>query len=212
MPLAALDHLVLAAETLQQGEDYIESRLGARPVRGGKHVAMGTHNSVLRVSERNYFEIIAIDPEGATPARPRWFELDSPTMRAALREAPRLIHWVARTNDIGAAARACPVSLGVVHHMQRGPFEWRMTIPDNGHLPGRGLVPTLIQWVSAAHPAEAMPATHLHIITLAGEHPEPDVVRAAIVALDLSSTIKTSYAPTPRLAAMIRTPRGTVTL
>ena len=36
---AAFDHLIVAAATLEQGEEFIESRLGARPQRGGKHVA-----------------------------------------------------------------------------------------------------------------------------------------------------------------------------
>jgi hypothetical protein len=44
---AALDHLVVAAATLEQGEDHLESLLGVRPRRGGRHVVMGTHNSVL---------------------------------------------------------------------------------------------------------------------------------------------------------------------
>ena len=61
---AVLDHLVVAAATLEQGEDYIESRLGARPLRGGKHVAMGTHNSLLRLGEKTYLEVIAVDPDG----------------------------------------------------------------------------------------------------------------------------------------------------
>src|SRR5437868_12288896 len=68
-PRATLDHLVVAAETLEQGEDHLESLLGARPRRAGKHVAMGTHNSVLRLGERVYLELIAIDPDGIKPDR-----------------------------------------------------------------------------------------------------------------------------------------------
>ena len=52
MVRAVLDHLVVAAATLEQGENHIESRLGARPLRGGKHVAMGTHNGRAFVREQ----------------------------------------------------------------------------------------------------------------------------------------------------------------
>src|SRR5438270_709897 len=62
MVRAVLDHLVVAAATLEEGEDYVETRLGARPLRGGRHVAMGTHNSLLKLGEKTYLEVIAIDP------------------------------------------------------------------------------------------------------------------------------------------------------
>ena len=89
------------------GDDYLESMLGVRPQRGGKHAAMGTHNSrLLKLGERCFLEVIAIDPDAAAPARPRWFDLDRPAMRALLAQQPRLIHWVARTDDIETARRA----------------------------------------------------------------------------------------------------------
>ena len=146
MAVAVLDHLVVAAATLEQGEQYIETRLGVRPARGGKHVAMGTHNSLLRLGPKIYLEVIAVDPDAAAPQRPRWFGLDSARMRAELQDGPRLLHWVARTEDIDAARRAYRGDAGEVHVMTRGDFEWRMTIPANGELPGGGVLPTLIQW------------------------------------------------------------------
>ena len=96
--------------------------------------------------------------------------------------------------------------------MSRGAWSWRITIPGDGHRPGRGLVPTLIQWSDARHPADAMPGTSSRLVLLAGEHPEPDSVRKEIAALGLSDTIKVTFAKSPRLAAMIRTPRGVATL
>jgi glyoxalase-like protein len=209
---AALDHLVVAAATLEQGEDYVESRIGVRPQRGGKHVAMGTHNSVLRIGQGVYLEVIAIDPEAIAPEHPRWFELDLPVMQATLRVSPRLIHWVARCTDIDALRRACPVDPGPVHPMSRGDFIWRITIPDDGHLPGAGVLPTLIEWVDARHPADAMPDAGVRLIALAAAHPEPGAMRTALGALGLGDTLQITFAATPRLAAMLRTPRGPVTL
>ena len=120
--VAALDHLVVAAATLEQGEDHLERLLGVRPQRGGKHVAMATHNSLLRLGDKAYLEVIAIDPTASPPQRPRWFALDSAAMREALAEAPRLIHWVARTDDIDAARRVCAIDPGPAQSMERGPI------------------------------------------------------------------------------------------
>ncbi|HXX85800.1 MAG TPA: VOC family protein [Casimicrobiaceae bacterium] len=212
MAKAALDHLVVAAATLEQGEDYVEARVGVRPRRGGKHVAMGTHNSVLRLGERVYLEVIAIDPQGNVPARPRWFELDRPEMRAALSASPRLIHWVVRSNDIEATRRACPIDPGPVQAASRGEYSWRITIPDDGHLPGGGVLPTLIEWAGASHPADAMPDSRLMLAGLAAAHPTPGLIRATLAALGLSDILKVSYDMTPRLAAMLATPRGPVSL
>lgn len=211
-PDAELDHLVIAAATLEQGCDYVASGLGVRPQTGGKHVAMGTHNALLRLGPGTFLEVIAIDPGAAAPARPRWFDLDEARMRAALAEGPRLVHFVARTRDIDALRRAVRLDPGPVQAMARGDFRWRITIPDDGHLPGAGLVPTLIQWDGDAHPADALPDAGLRIAALAGEHPDPAPIRAALAALGLSDTLKVTYGRYPRLAAMVRTPRGLVTL
>jgi hypothetical protein len=209
---AAFDHLVVAASTLEQGEDHLESLLGVRPQRGGKHVAMGTHNSLLKLGERSFLEVIAIDPDGVGPARPRWFGLDTEALRSRLRDSPRLIHWVARTDNIDAARRACPIDPGDVHVMKRGTLSWRITIPADGHLPGDGILPTLIQWADERHPADSIRESGLRLAALAGAHPEPGAMHAALAALSLGETIKVTFAVTPRLAALVRTPRGPVAL
>jgi Glyoxalase-like domain len=209
---ATLDHLIVAAATLEQGEDHLEALLGVRPRRGGKHVAMGTHNSVLRLGAGVYLELIAIDPDGIKPDRPRWFDLDKPSMIASLAQNPRLIHWAARCSDIDAAGKLSPSDYGLVYPMKRASYSWLMTIPDDGHLPGDGLIPTLIQWADDHHPADALADDHLAVVTMAGAHPDPAIIRAALDRVGLADTLKVTYAVTPRLAAMLRTPRGVVTL
>jgi len=209
---AVFDHLVVAAATLEQGEDHLEAALGVRPQRGGGHVAMGTHNSLLKLGPRAFIEVIAIDPEGVAPARPRWFALDEAAMRDSLRASPRLVHWVARTDDIDAARRASPIDPGRVHPMERGPFRWQITIPDDGRLPGDGLLPTLIQWSDARHPADGLPDSGLSLAALAGSHPTPSPIRTALAKLGLDETLKVTFAQTPRLAAMLHTRRGATTL
>jgi hypothetical protein len=207
----APDHLVVGALDLAQGCEWIEQQLGVRPQPGGKHVAMGTHNALLSLGPRSFLEVIAIDPDGVKPARPRWFDLDEPRMKAALAEGPHLIHWVVRTTGIDAAAARLP-ELGTVTPMARGDFTWRITVPEDGRRPGRGLVPTVIEWSDARHPTDRLTDTGLRLAAVAGEHPEPATVRAPLALLGLSDTLKVTYAKSPRLAAMIRTARGVATL
>jgi hypothetical protein len=166
---------------------------------------------VLSLGPRFYLEVIAVDPSAAAPARPRWFDLDEQRMKAALAEGPQLIDWVVRTDHIEAAVRKVP-DLGTAMPMTRGAWSWRITVPDDGHRPGRGLVPTVIQWSDARHPTDALPDSGRRLAVLAGEHPEPDSVRRPVAALGLAELLKVTYAKSPRLAAMIRTPRGIATL
>jgi hypothetical protein len=212
MPFAAPDHLVIAATTLADGIDYIGGLTGVAPQPGGKHVAMGTHNALLKLADRLYLEIIAIDPEGIKPSRPRWFDLDNIALQAELVESPRLVHWVARSQDIAVSVHACPVPLGSVHAFERGDYRWRITVPDDGSRPGKGLVPTLIQWDVPVHPADRLPSSSVSLVELAGSHPDPATVRTALARLGLADALRVNYDRETRLVAMLRTPRGLVTI
>lgn len=209
---ATLDHLVLAAATLTEGVDHVAALTGAAPVSGGSHASMGTHNALLRLGVGRYLEVIAVDPAGRTPDRPRWFDLDDVAQRARIAERPRLVHWVARTDDLEPLVAASPVPLGAVHPMARGAYRWRITIPDDGRRPAGGVVPALIQWDVPAHPADGLPDSAVSLARLEAAHPEPDAVRAALAALRLSAAIEVTGGPEPRLVATLRTPRGLVAL
>jgi hypothetical protein len=209
---ATLDHLVVAATTLADGIDYVATVTGVAPQPGGRHVAMGTHNALLKLGARVYLEIIAVDPQGTKPPRPRWFDLDNPVLQSELLERPRLIHWVARTDAIDRAAGGCLLALGPVHAMARGDYRWRITIPDNGTLPASGIVPTLIQWDVPQHPADTLPASGVTLAQLAATCRDPAPVRAALAALGLDGTIAVTFDRETRFAAMLRTPRGVMTL
>ena len=103
-----LDHLVVASAHLDEGVDWVERQLGARPQPGGQHVAMGTHNALLKLGPRCYLEVIAIDPDGVPPARPRWFALDEPAMQSRLASGPALITWVLRCESLADACARVP--------------------------------------------------------------------------------------------------------
>jgi hypothetical protein len=64
---AHVDHLVVAARSLQEGVAWCEATLGITPGAGGEHPLFGTHNRLFRIATVNfprvYFEIIAINSE-----------------------------------------------------------------------------------------------------------------------------------------------------
>ena len=206
--MATLDHLVLATQNLAQGSTWLEDHLGVTLSPGGAHAAMGTHNRLLRLGPSLYLELIAIDPQAPAPTRRRWFALDTPRMQARLAERPRLIHWVARSTDVVAESAACPERLGEVMAMQRGDFEWLITVPADGHLPGGGLVPTLIEWRVPRHPAATLPEAGCALLKLEGFHPEPESIRAALAALGLEAALALHAGKDVELLAYLDTPRG----
>lgn len=209
---AALDHLVVACGDLDDGIDWLQELTGVDVQRGGKHVTMGTHNALLRLGTDTYIELIAIDPDAPKPAHPRWFALDTLAMKQALLERPRLVHWVASVDDIAAATAAAPIARGTLHAFTRGALHWRLTVPDDGSLPAHGVLPTLIAWDGELRPAPQLPASRVTLAQLAASHPEPDVIRRDLAVLGLADVIQVTFASTPRLAAMVRTPRGLLSL
>lgn len=210
--MAVIDHLVVAASDLEAGAAWLEAQLGVTLSGGGRHVRMGTHNRLLRLGERLYLELIAIDPAAAPPGRPRWFALDGFTASSDGR--PRLVHWVARSDDIVHEAAASGEPLGEILAMERGDYRWRITVPADGHLPGAGLVPSLIQWDVPTHPALALPDAGCKMMKMEAFHPRPEPIRDALVSLGLGRQLDMhrSEGGESLLVAYLRTPAGLVEL
>ena len=175
-----IDHLVVVADSLDQGAAWCKATLGVVPGPGGKHAFMGTHNRLLNLSSPAfpacYLEIIAIDPDAAAPTRPRWFGMDDPGLRARVQSAPRLVHFVARSNaidDLHAALAAVGQDAGQIVAAERqtpqGLLTWRLALQLDGNFAGRGALPTMIEW-RGAHPTDSMPASPVGLaaIHLAG--------------------------------------------
>lgn len=194
---AAFDHLVIAADTLDEGVAWCERTLQRTPAPGGLHPLFGTHNRLLRLNGAMpaYLEVIAVNPATrptrAAPLR-RWFDLDDPALRERLRQhGPQPIHWVARVNDIDTARQAW-LALGIdpgpvltaSRETPRGLLQWRITVRDDGVRGFDGVLPTLIQW-GGMHPATTLPDCGLSpgVFTLA--HPEAGRLRAALDAIGL---------------------------
>ena len=221
---AVLDHLVIAARTLDEGVAWCEATLGVSPGPGGKHALMGTHNRLCSIASAEfpqaYLEIIAIE-SGAAHARPtgasRWFDLDSAVMQTQLvKTGPQLIHFVARTPDARASVRALAalqIDRGELIQASRttpqGLLRWKIAVRPDGQRLFYGALPTLIEW-GDVHPAASMVGSGLQLQSLRATHPQSDKLRAACSAVGLSGFEIAHGAP--NLLATLQTPRGLVTL
>lgn len=219
MERSELDHLIVAAGTLDAGVAWVAQQLGVSPVEGGKHEAMGTHNAALRLGARCYLEIIAIDPDAMAPARPRWFSLDEPDMQQRLAERPALISWAVRTQSIATACARVP-DLGEILNMTRDGYRWKIAVPENGALPWGGLVPAAIQWEAGDdgvvhHPCDVLPDSGCELVSLKLSHPAAVLGKAGILGLfrelKIAGPVDLKSGP-KQLTAVIRTARGEVML
>ena len=218
--VSVVDHLVVAAATLDQGVQWCEATFGITPAAGGSHPLMGTHNRLIRLAgqqhSRCYLEIIAIDPGAAAPATARWFDLDQPALQAAIRRQPRLVHFVARCSDAEAAARALRergLDPGPLIRAERqtpaGRLQWDITIRADGQRLLHGTLPTLIQW-AGPHPTDGMPECGLELLGLATRHPRVQELQAAHAAIGLQGVgVREGEAD---LVATFAAPTGRVTL
>jgi hypothetical protein len=195
-----IDHLVVAATSLAEGAQWVTDTLGATPQPGGRHAAMGTHNRLLSLGPSVYLEIIAIDPDAPPPGRSRWFGLDEFT------GSPRLAAWVARSDDLDAALAIAPAGTGTPLSLARGPYRWRMAVPESGRLPCDGVAPALIEWEDDAHPCDGLLCSNLQLLRLDVRHPEP--LGARMPAVERVRYVR----GVPALNAVIGTPQGTVEL
>ena len=202
-----LDHMAITAPSLEVGVEYVRQTLGVSPQVGGEHPRMGTHNCVLKLGEKFYLEVLAINPNAPPPNRPRWFQLDEPDPFQPM----RLATWIARTDDIHAATTASPIPLGQVEPMSRGQMNWLITIPADGSLPLHGIAPTLIQWSAGVHPAATMRESGCALVHLEGFHPEARKVTSVLESIGFEGDFRVSALPPgqkPCLVAHIQTPAG----
>jgi len=213
----ALDHLVLAARTLDEGVAWCETTLGLRPEAGGQHLFMGTHNRVFSIASpafpRAYFEIIAIDPSLPAPNRARWFGLDEPVLQRALAQGPQLVSWVARCDDM-AAVRASMlaggIDCGTVEHAERATprvlLRWQISLRADGRRLLGGAAPALIEW-GEVHPTDSMVGSGIALKSM-GLGGWPD----ALVPMLPSSVECDGSRRAPPISVALSSPRGAVTL
>lgn len=212
--MLTLDHLVVAARTLEEGASWVEERLGVAPAPGGRHALMGTHNRLLSLGAGRYLEVIAVDPASPAPSRPRWFALDAPGMRARLASGPALVHWVARTDRLEEAVAATPGKRPEVLSLSRGELRWRIGVPEDGSLPEGGPFPTFIEWEGERHPSGGLAGSGCALERLELRHPRATALLAVLRGLGLGAgeAVTASDGAAVALVARIDTARGACSL
>ncbi len=204
---AIVDHLILGASDLDQAVAWFEKTTGVKPVIGGVHPGRGTRNALVSLGGRQYLEILAPDP--AQQGVSLKYDL-------RLLTTPRLIHWVAVTDDIDqVVAKARSAGLSPI-----GPRDGSRARPDGRLLKWSSLdvvnnervtlIPFFIQWAAdSLHPSQDSPGG-CELQSLGMEHPNPAGVTDTLRKLDIEAQIK--RANEARLRAILKTPKGKVEL
>lgn len=224
-----IDHLVVAARSLDQGVRWCEATLGVTPGPGGAHAQFGTHNRLIKIATPRapmaYLEIIAVDPRAKrTGAGKRWFDLDDERLQAAIAKEPQLIHFVVGTTDIQASLAALQAqgldpgpAMAASRPTADGLLKWQISVREDGKRLFNGALPSLVQWNATTdkdplkgHPRNNLPRSKVSLESIAVTHPKADELQAAYAALGLKD-----IAVTPGdadLSATLRTPKGIITL
>lgn len=192
-----LDHLVVAAADLRAGRDWLERQVGCPLEPGGRHTEYGTHNALLSLGAGAYVEVIAPE-QGAAPARPRWFELDTPAMAERLSAGPALIHWVVRVGSLAGVPD--------VRELSRGENRWALTVAADGSLPLGGVAPSLIEWHTPP-PSDVLPDRGVRLAELVLTTPDAVALEPLLVGIDVP--LRVTAGPT-RLTARLTTPNGQI--
>lgn len=203
---ADLDHILLGADDLDHGIDWMQERSGVRAIFGGVHPGRGTRNALLLLGPRRYLEIIAPDPQQADATSGN----DIAHGLHGLRE-PRLIRWAVHTNDLASLAQKAGAAGIAIDEPRDGSrvrpdgktLRWSSFTLKNDF---DGVLPFFIEWNHGSiHPSQDAPAgcTLEHFFL---ESPGMNDVRS--VAGKLGFDFELESAKTPALRARIIGKKG----
>ena len=213
--MTKLDHVVVAADTLEQGVAHLETQLGVSIPKGGEHPDMGTHNHLMQLGNKAFLELISINPNGKPPKRPRWFGLDDMYVRERLEKRPQLLTWVVNTSNLRTLQADVTFPLGQTTTLSRGDLSWNFVLPEDGRLLAGGILPYVMQWHIDVHPAGKMADLGCRLKSLTLHHPYPDWLRSSLQELGAAALVKIEPLEanaSPYMSAEIETPSGTKVL
>ncbi len=195
-----LDHLAVAATSLDAATAWVEAQLGVTLQPGGQHPLYGTYNRLLGLDDGLYLEVIAKEPGAVAQAGYAWFGLDSFT------GPPRLANWICQSDDLVADIQKAPLSAGHPRALTRGDLSWQITVPDGGALPFGAAFPTMITWEAGTrHPSERLPHSGCRLHQLEISHPEMPMLQSMMALADPRvRLVKGAF----RLGATFETPLG----
>lgn len=204
-----LDHITVIAPTLADGVAHVRNCLGIDVPFGTRHDYMGTHNHRLQLGGSVYLEIVAHDPKGTDPGRPRWFGLDDQDqVRAGWTSRRRLRGWVANADDLGAVLSSHPTVFGEEAPLPPDDPAFGFSIPPDGTLPLDGAAPSIIDHRGDPTSMAGIPDLGARLRTLTLEHPEPTAIAALLDSLSIDRPPLIIKGPQIRYRAQIETPDG----
>ena len=101
-----IDHFAVSGMKLEEATEYVESTLGYKMEKGGKHKLFGTHNNLLGLKDGLYIEAIAVDPAVKNLNFSRWFNLDN------FYGDPKLTNWICNCENIDQCILHFDVDVG----------------------------------------------------------------------------------------------------
>lgn len=204
-----LDHLTVIAPDLAEGAAHVRACLDLDVPFGQRHVYMGSHNHLLQLGGSVYLEIVALDPDGRAPGRPRWFGLDNMrAVRAAWDDGRRLRGWVARVDGMDAvfAKHATIFGTKVALPPENPVFDF--AIPVDGSLPLDGAAPSLIDRRGKPRSMATMADLGARLHSFSLEHPDPVALSGLYAGLAIDRPPLIQPGPVLRYRATIETPAG----
>ena len=119
-----LDHIVIGAYTLEEGTEFVETKLQAKLSDIGYHNDMGTHNRVIRISDQIYLEVVALDPQNMNLKNRKWFNLDNSNLQLKLKKSPQIIGYVIENDRLGISKY-----YDQFFEASRGEYRWHFAMP-----------------------------------------------------------------------------------
>ncbi len=204
----SLDHLVVAGTDLSALVAWWASQSGHHPAVGGSHVGLGTKNALVGLGS-SYLELVGPDPDQEEPSQPRPFGIDELPEHSI-----RFTTFALGVRDLDEALdtmQSVGVKFSAARPMSRekpdgSVLSWRLALPAGYD----GVMPFLIEWgPGAEHPSNSL-SSGCEVVSIGGQHPEGELLAAALEAIDAPCTIDVDARP--GLTAVLSTPKGSVEL
>ena len=207
-----VDHVVVAINDLDKGMELLEEMTGVKPVYGGAHPNLGTHNALISLGDRSYLELLAPNPavsrEDIAPEMTLYID--------AIEKIETLtpILWAVGTTDM-AATRGALADAGIVMPepnpgSRRKPdgslLQWQAATLEKGQ---SAATPFFIEWGEGSSPALDSPhGCQLRKLKLASA----DVAALQKLLDTLSLDIMASAAPADAQALELDCPKDPVSI